>query len=291
MLVQQVHDANARESLPEPVDAANALLDAHGVPRHVVIDDGAAELEVEAFGGGVRAKKDVRIALSENPFHFIPWDGPPCSRPVASLSAPSGKTHDPLAGRGDMVTQEIERIGELREHHDLLVAVMREDGTFHEFARVGGGFTEEDRKTLAAELRKRIVPSDYVAVNNDYVAYEMIEPGPVIEMSCLDLVSENSKGAPVKRMVLDWTGERFLPLSRMPLVSVISPQFVRIREDKEANVEDVNIRQVTNLVRVADTEEPARAGRVDDRHGEQQRSRPCGDAPEDFAHRSSGLLL
>lgn len=142
--------------------------------------------------------------------------------------------------------------------HDLLVAVMRDDGTFHEFARVGGGFTEEDRKTIAADLRKRIVPADYVAVNNDYVAYEMVAPGPVIELSCLELVAENSKGDPIKRMVLDWDGKKYSSLSRMPLVSVISPQFVRIREDKEANVEDVHIRQVSDLAKVADIDKPAR---------------------------------
>jgi len=146
--------------------------------------------------------------------------------------------------------------------HDLLVAVMRTDGTYHELARVGGGFREEDRKEIFKDLRKRVVPSEYVAVNNDYVAYEMIGPGPVIEMSFLDLIPESSKGDPVKRMVLDFDGKQYAALSRMPLVSVISPQFVRIREDKEANVEDVNIRQVTDLVRVPDADEPARAGEL-----------------------------
>lgn len=146
--------------------------------------------------------------------------------------------------------------------HDLLVAVIRSDGTYHELARVGGGFREDDRKEIYKDLRKRVVPSEYVAVNNDYVAYEMIEPGPVIEMSFLDLIPETSKGDPVKRMVLDFDGKQYSALLRMPMVSVISPQFVRIREDKEANVEDVNIRQVTNLVRVAGTEEPARAGEL-----------------------------
>ena len=37
----------------------------------------------------------------------------------------------------------------------------------------------------------------------------------------------------------------------MPLVSVISPQFVRIREDKTLNVSDIRISQVTDLVPVA----------------------------------------
>jgi len=141
--------------------------------------------------------------------------------------------------------------------HDLLVAVMRNDGTLHELVRVGGGFSEEDRRILAEELRRRIVPSDYVAVNNDYVAYEMTAPGPVVEISCLDMIAEGSKGGPVNRMVLDWNGKTYSALSRMPLVSVISPQFVRVRDDKDANIEDVNIRQLSDLVNVPDFDKPA----------------------------------
>src|SRR5262249_53334092 len=131
--------------------------------------------------------------------------------------------------------------------HELLVSVVRNDGTFHELVRVGGGFTEEDRRTIADEMKRRVVPSDYVAVNNDYVAYEMIHPGPVIEISCLDLIAESARGGPVNKMVLEFDGKQYNALSRMPLVSVISPQFVRYRDDKEANVEDTNIRQISDL--------------------------------------------
>jgi len=138
--------------------------------------------------------------------------------------------------------------------HDLLVAVMRPDGSFHEFTRVGGGFTDEDRKEFVKTLKKRIVPSDYVAVNNDYVAYEMIKPGPVIEISCLDLIAERARGGPVKRMVLDWDGKKYSATTRMPLVSVISPQYIRLRDDKEAVVGDVSIRQVTDLTAVPEAE-------------------------------------
>ena len=141
--------------------------------------------------------------------------------------------------------------------HDLLVAVMRDDGTFHELGRVGGGFTEDVRKEMVRDLHKRKAPSDYVAVNNDYVAYEMIKPGPVIEISCLDLIPERSKGGPVNRMVLEWDGKRYSALERMPIVSVISPQFIRIRDDKEAVVEDVNIRQIADLVTIPDVAKPA----------------------------------
>ncbi len=141
--------------------------------------------------------------------------------------------------------------------HDLLVAVVRNDGTFQELTRVGGGFSDEERLKFAKDLRQRIVPSDYVAVNNDYVAYEMIEPGPVIEISFLDMIAERTKGGPVNRMVLEWTGEKYSALSRMPLVSVISPLFVRERDDKEASAEDTNIRQVAELVPVEESSKSA----------------------------------
>ncbi|MEP6945616.1 MAG: hypothetical protein ABJA02_06835 [Acidobacteriota bacterium] len=134
--------------------------------------------------------------------------------------------------------------------HDLLVAVMRDDGTFHELGRVGGGFTEEMRRDILKDLRKKVVPSDYVAVNNDYVAYEMVKPGVVIEISCLDLIPERAKGGPVNRMVLEWDGKRYSALERMPIVSMISPQFIRIRDDKEADPADINIRQINDLVEV-----------------------------------------
>ncbi len=142
--------------------------------------------------------------------------------------------------------------------HDLLVAVMRKDGTFHEFARVGGGFTDDDRKNIVSQLKRRVVPSDYVAVNNDFVAYEMIEPGPVVEISALDLITEGAKGDPIKKMVLEWGGEKYQSLTRMPLASVISPQFLRIRDDKEANVEDVSIRQLEAFINVEEAGKPAR---------------------------------
>jgi hypothetical protein len=141
--------------------------------------------------------------------------------------------------------------------HDLLVAVVRKDGTYHELARVGGGFTDDLRRQFVKDLKKRKAPSDYVAVNNDYVAYEMTRPGPVIEISCLDLISERARGGAVNRMVLEWDESRYIALSRMPLVSVISPQFVRIRDDKEAGPEDTPIRQIAELTRVPQVEEPA----------------------------------
>jgi ribosomal protein S20 len=43
----------------------------------------------------------------------------------------------------------------------------------------------------------------------------------------------------------------------MPLVSVISPQYIRLRDDKEASAEETSIKQVVDLVKVDDSTKSA----------------------------------
>ena len=142
-----------------------------------------------------------------------------------------------------------ERAGML---HDLLVAVRRDDGTFHVLCRVGGGLSDDLRRSLLADLKDEVVSSEYAEVNSDHVTYEMVEPRIVIEISCLDLISQSTRGAPINRMTLDWDPEAriYRVLRRLPLVSVISPQFVQFRDDKNANRNDVRIEQVSAAVDV-----------------------------------------
>ena len=136
--------------------------------------------------------------------------------------------------------------------HDLLYAVLRKDGTFHVLSRVGGGFSEDERRTMLADLKDMVVDSEYAEVNSDHVAYQMVHPDWVIELSCLDLISQTTRGGPVNRMVLDFQKDTksYRVLRRMPLATVISPQFVRRREDKAVKPHDVRIDQVSTVVEV-----------------------------------------
>jgi hypothetical protein len=144
--------------------------------------------------------------------------------------------------------------------HDLLVAVMRPDGTFHILTRVGGGFSEDLRRSMLSDLKDMVVPSEYVEVNSDYVAYQMVRPEWVVEISCLDLISQTTRGGPVNRMVIDYAGDAgFKVVRRLPLATVISPQFVRRREDKNSHPEEVRIQQVSDRVEVALTDTEAKS--------------------------------
>lgn len=146
--------------------------------------------------------------------------------------------------------------------HDLLVAVKRHDETFQILTRVGGGFSDDVRREMLSDLKDMVVHSDYAEVNSDHVAYQMVRPDWVVEISCLDLISETTRGGPVNRMVLNFSGvnghSKYEPVRRLPLAAVISPQFVRQREDKSAHRQDVRIEQVSQRVEVSLTERDAR---------------------------------
>jgi hypothetical protein len=145
--------------------------------------------------------------------------------------------------------------------HDLLVAVKRGDGTLQVLTRVGGGFSEDQRRTMLGDLKDMVVNSEYAEVNSDHVAYQMVHPEWVVEVSCLDLVSQTTRGGPVNRMVLDFSSngtDAYKVVRRLPLAAVISPQFIRRREDKAPTVDDVRVKQVADLVEVPLADRDAR---------------------------------
>lgn len=143
--------------------------------------------------------------------------------------------------------------------HDVLVAVRRQDGSYHVLGRVGGGFSEDLRRSMLSDLKDMVVSSEYIEVNSDYVAYQMVRPEWVGEISCLDLISVNTRGGSVNRMVIDHDPQQgYTPVRRMPLATMISPQWVRLRDDKTSEPAMVSIEQLTAQVEVEMADADAR---------------------------------
>lgn len=136
--------------------------------------------------------------------------------------------------------------------HDLLLAVMRKDGSLHLCGRVGTGFSEDERRAMLSDLKDLATESDYAEIGDGHIAYQMVRPEWVIEISCLDLIVQTTRGGAIDKMVLDWDAKagRYRPLRRMPLVSLISPVFVRRRDDKRVNPTDVRAQQLGDLVEI-----------------------------------------
>ena len=59
VLEKVVLDMDLLVALADPVDAPDPLLDPHGVPRHVVVDEDPAGLKVEAFARGLGAQQQL----------------------------------------------------------------------------------------------------------------------------------------------------------------------------------------------------------------------------------------
>ena len=133
--------------------------------------------------------------------------------------------------------------------HSLLLAIVREDNSFQVVARTGGGFSDEQRVSLLKQLESEVADSDYAEVNSDRVAYQMIKPGLVVEISCLDIVARTSHGSTIDKMVVEWNENtsKWEGVRRLPLCSILSPQFIRIRDDKTANATDVRMSQLSDI--------------------------------------------
>lgn len=143
--------------------------------------------------------------------------------------------------------------------HDMLLGLMRKDQTFHVLGRVGGGFTEDQRREWLSDLKDMEVESDYAEVN-DTVAYQMVRPEWVVEVSVLDLINQNTRGGSVDRMVLDFDsgGNTYRSIRRLPLASPISPVFLRRREDKAVKPDDLRVQQVADVIEVPMMDRDAR---------------------------------
>jgi len=138
-----------------------------------------------------------------------------------------------------------DRAGLLR---DFLLAFMRPDGTYQLFAHMSHGFSEDDRKRLLIEYKKKVVASTYVEVARNKLAFHMVKPETIVEFSCLDVINEDSKGF-IQKMCLTYdeaTG--YTPSRLLPSVSVTIPLFHKFRDDKKAIVEDVRFEQVESIV-------------------------------------------
>jgi hypothetical protein len=57
-------------------------------------------------------------------------------------------------------------------------------------------------------------------------------------------------------MVLEYDGRQWQGIRHLPLASIISPQFMRFRDDKSANATDVGLSQLTRITDIPATDAP-----------------------------------
>ena len=128
----------------------------------------------------------------------------------------------------------------------LLVALMPADGVYQVIGHVGGGFTAELRREYFERLSAMEVPSTYVETDANRVAFHMVRPEIVVEVTINDVLYESTSG-PVITPLLEHTVDGWRRAGSAPGASIIFPVLSRLRDDKQADATDARYSQLEEI--------------------------------------------
>ncbi len=130
---------------------------------------------------------------------------------------------------------------------DLMLAVRREDGLFQVFAVGSGSLSEADRASLAERLQPMEVESQYVLTDSRGIAYQMVRPEIVWEVSVIELVARGNDDKVRMNALVRFEDGQWIHEGMTPGVSALGLSFIRERSDKTPSETDIRISQLTDL--------------------------------------------
>ena len=146
-----------------------------------------------------------------------------------------------------------------RGMRDLMLAVRREDGLFQMFAVSSNGFSEEDRLKIVDRLSKLHVDSQYVLSDSRGIAYQMLKPELVYEVSFIELVARGNDDKVKMNPLLRYDESRgWLMEGNTPGVKALSVTIERERTDKTPSETDIRISQLSDICPFEEEEAPVR---------------------------------
>ena len=139
---------------------------------------------------------------------------------------------------------------------DLLVATRDENGDYRIFGKCSNGLSADERKSLLDTLA--VCPSDYIYVDEHQLAFQMVKPEMVLELSVAELLAENSAGKVKKNSLVSLAEGKWSPHGSVPGVSALGMKIERFRPDKGNDVSDIRSTQLSDLVPFAAPDIPDR---------------------------------
>ncbi len=130
---------------------------------------------------------------------------------------------------------------------DLLFAVRRTDGLYQVFCTSSNGLSDAQRAEFAAQLGQAAAESAFVRTDSRGVAYRMVRPQMVMELSVGELVSEDSAGKAKRNPLAAFDGDAWTPRGSVPGVSVIAASIIRVRSDKDVSAENIRVSQLSDI--------------------------------------------
>lgn len=141
------------------------------------------------------------------------------------------------------------RAGEEDLARSLLLGLFNDDSTFSIIGAVGSLGSEDSRRELGARLSTMECNSAFRHPSSEGGLYRFVRPELIVEITCLDIQTEDSSGAALSRFLLSYDESGWKALRRRPTVSLITPVFQRIRDDKSAaSPADASTEQIVALL-------------------------------------------
>jgi len=151
-----------------------------------------------------------------------------------------------------------ERPGE-QSVRSLLTALVRQDGSFQIFSKIGTGIDEDLRRDLYRKLKPTEVASAYKETDKNHTLFTMVKPEVIVEMAFHDIIVEKSSGKAISKAVLSFDDENgYDVLQSERFLAVLAPVFKRFREDKEVNASDLRLTQLAEFVELDNLDAPSR---------------------------------
>jgi len=129
----------------------------------------------------------------------------------------------------------------------LLYALRSDDGKYQIIGRTGNGLTTEQKAELYSRLMPMKVSSNYLEVDSNRLAFHMIRPELVIELSIGDVIAENTSGC-IRNPLLEYNNNALKQTGITSGYSFISAVIERLRSDKTVCVRDVSLAQISGRI-------------------------------------------
>lgn len=125
----------------------------------------------------------------------------------------------------------------------LLLAMMPAEGKYQIVTHAGGGMSIDTKRALYKYLLPRTMRSQYMDTDSNHVAFRMVEPDLVIEVSVNDVRWETPAGT-VRNPVLEIVEGEYRLAETADGISFVAPVIERLRQDKRADASDTRLAQV-----------------------------------------------
>ena len=148
---------------------------------------------------------------------------------------------------------------------DLLFAVMEPSGIYRIFASGSNGLSDKQRKILEVNLSALKVSSNLIYTDSQGVAFQMIKPEFVFEVTATDFANTNCLNDCFKNYIVEYSEEKGWNMKgKVPGIITYNLSIVRLREDKKCVEPDIALHQLQDLCPFPNAEKNLRPQKLAD---------------------------